>query len=86
MSAPIRSRDRYIALNDVNRLAQALKRETKQLHPEDIISVKLWVDRFKCENISIFYKDKLGPPSPGSGLDQGTFVLCIQAPFQLEAF
>jgi hypothetical protein len=44
-------------LNDVNRLAQALERETKQLHPEDIISTKLWVDHFKSKNISVFYKD-----------------------------
>lgn len=85
-SAAIGSRDRYIALSDVNRLAQELERATKQLHSEDIISTKLWVERFKAENISIFYKDKLTPPPPGSGLDQGTFVLCIQAPFQLEAF
>jgi hypothetical protein len=79
-------RDRCIALNDVNRVAQALERDTKQLHPEDIISTKLWIDRFKSENISIFYKDKLVPPPPESGLDQDAFVLCIQAPFQLEAF
>lgn len=85
-SAPIGSRDRYIALGDINRLAQALERETKQLHSEDIISIKLWVERFKSENISIFYKDRLDSPPPGSGLDQGTFVLCIQAPFQLDAF
>ena len=85
-SAPIGSRDRYIALNDVNHVAQALERDTKQLHPEDIISTKLWIDRFKSENISIFYKDKLVPPPPESELDQDAFVLCIQAPFQLEAF
>jgi hypothetical protein len=73
-------------LNDVNCLAQALERDTKQLHPEDIISTKLWVDRFKSKIISVFYKDKLDSPPPGSELDQGTFVLCIQAPFQMEAF
>jgi hypothetical protein len=83
---PIGSRDRYIVLNDVNRLAQALERETKQLHTEDIISTKLWVERFKLQNIAVFYKDKLDPPPLGSGLDQGTFVLCIQALFQLDAF
>lgn len=85
-SAPIGSRDKYIALSDVNRLAQAFEREIKQLHSEDIISTKLWIERYKSENISIFYKDKLDSPPAGSGLDQGTFVLCIQAPFQLDAF
>jgi hypothetical protein len=73
-------------LGEVNRLAQAFERETKQLHSEDIVSTKLWIDRYKSEDISVFYKDKLSSPPPGSGLDQGTFVLCIQAPFQLEAF
>ena len=85
-SVPIGSRDRYITLNNVNHLAQALEQETKQLHTEDIISTKLWVDHYKSGNISIFYKDKLDSPSPGSGVDQDTFVLCIQAPFQMEAF
>ena len=85
-AAPIGSRDRYITLSDVNHLAQALEQETKQLHSEDIISTKLWIDRYKFENISIFYKDKLDAPPLGSGLDLGMFVLCIQTPFQLEAF
>ena len=85
-AAPIGSQDRYIALSDVNRLAQALKQETKQLHSEDIISTKLWIDRYKSENIYIFYKDKLDAPPPGLGLNLETFVLCIQTPFQLEAF
>jgi hypothetical protein len=83
---PIGSQERYIALSDVNRLAQAFEREIKQLHLEDIVSTKLGVECFKSENISVFYKDKLGSPSLGSGLYQGTFVLCIRAPFQLEAF
>jgi hypothetical protein len=85
---PVRhsSRDRYIALSDVNCLAQAFERETKQLHSEDIISTKLWIERYKSGNISIFYKDKLNSSPPGSGLDRDIFVLCIQAPFQLEAF
>ena len=81
-------------LSDVNCLAQALERETKQLHLEDTPpgsgldprTFVLWIDRYKSENISIFYKDKLDAPPLGSGLDPGTFVLCIQTPFQLEAF
>ena len=73
-------------LGDVNCLAQAFEQETKQLHLEDIISTKLWIECFKSENISIFYKDKLDHPLSGSGLDLGTFMLYIQSPFQLEAF
>ena len=73
-------------LNDINRLAQALEQETKHFHTKDIISTKLWVEHYKSENISIFYKDKLNPPPLESGVDQDTFILCIQAPFQMEAF
>ena len=51
-----------------------------------IISTKLWVECYKSENIFIFYKDKLDPPPSESGVDQDTFILCIQAPFQMEAF
>ena len=85
-AAPIGSQDRYITLSNVNHLAQALEQETKQFHSEDIIFIKLWIDRYKSENISIFYKDKLDAPPPGLGVDPETFVLCIQTPFQLEAF
>ena len=80
-SAPIGSWDSYIALGDVNCLAQAFEQKTKQLHLEDIISIKLWIEHFKSENISIFYKDKLDPSLSRSGLDQGTFMLCIQSLF-----
>ena len=73
-------------LSNVNRLTQALEQETKQLHSEDIISTKLWIDRYKSENTSIFYRDKLDASSLGLGLDPRTFVLCIQTPFRLEAF
>ena len=85
-AAPIGSQDKYIVLSNVNCLTQALEWETKQLHSEDIISIKLWIDRYKSENISIFYKDKLDAPPLGSGLDPGMFILCIQTSFQLEAF
>jgi hypothetical protein len=40
-------------------MAQVLDEEKVQLHPEDAISTRLWVDRLKAENITIFYKDKL---------------------------
>ena len=64
-------------LNNVNCLTQALERETKQLHIEDIISTKLWIERYKSENISISYKDKLDPPPLELRVDQNTFILCI---------
>ena len=56
-----------------------------RLHPEDAISVKLWVDKLKADNISVFYKDKLGRSPLDSGLHDDAFVLCIQTPFQLDA-
>ena len=56
-----------------------------RLHPEDAISVKLWVDRLKAENVSVFYKDKLDRSPTDSGLHENLFVLCFQTTFQLDA-
>jgi hypothetical protein len=41
--------------------------------------------RLKEDNISVFYKDKLTPP-PASRLQGDTFILCVQTPFQIDAF
>ena len=67
-------------------MARVLEEEKVRLHPEDAISTKLWVDRFKAENIGIFYKDKLEKPPLGSRLHADTLVLCIQTVFQMDAF
>jgi hypothetical protein len=67
-------------------MARAVEHENIRLHPEDAISVRLWVDRLKAENIHVFYKDKTQSPPPESGLDNDTYVLCIQTPFQQDAF
>jgi hypothetical protein len=67
-------------------MARALEEEKIRLHPEDGISTKLWIDRFKASNVLVFNKDKLSHPPPGSGLDQDLFILCIQTKFQLDAF
>lgn len=56
------------------------------LHPEDAISIRLWVDKLKSKNAQIFYKDKIDLPPPGSTLHQDVFVLCIQTAFQVDAF
>jgi hypothetical protein len=83
---PSGSRDRFIALGDVSWMAWALEEEKVWLHPEDAISTKLWVNRFKDENIGIFYKDKLKKPPLGSRLHADTLVLCIQTTFQMDMF
>jgi hypothetical protein len=80
------SRDRFIALSDVSRLARTLEDEKIRLHPEDAISAKLWMDRLKDDNVHVFYKDKLDPPPLESRLQPDSFVLCIQTGFQLDAF
>jgi hypothetical protein len=85
-AAPSGSRDRFIALGDISQMAWVLEEEKVQLHPEDTISTKLWVNRFKAENIGIFYKDKLKNPPLGLRLHADTLVLCIQTTFQMEAF
>ena len=80
-SAPNGSRDKFIAPKDVNQMAQALDDEKIQLHLEDAILTKLWVDRLKADNALVFYKDKIGLPFPDSRLDQDLFILCIQTEF-----
>ena len=67
-------------------MCRAVQEETIRLHPEDAISIKLWVDRLKSKNVNIFYKDKLTPPPPASRLQGDTFILCMQTPFQMDAF
>jgi hypothetical protein len=64
----------------------AVEQETICLHPEDAISIRLWMDRLKGDNISVFYKDKLTPPPPASRLQGDTFILCVQTPFQINVF
>ena len=63
-----------------------VEQETICLHLEDAIFIRLWMDRFKEDDISVFYKDKLTPPPPASRLQGDTFILCVQTPFQIDAF
>src|SRR6267142_62373 len=62
-----------------------VEQETIRLHPEDAISIRLWMDRLKKENMNVFYKDKLTPP-PASRLQGDTFILFVQTPFLIDAF
>jgi len=48
--------------------------------------MQLLLDRFRDNNTLVLYKDKADQPPPNSQLEQDTFVLCIQARFQLDAF
>ena len=56
------------------------------MHQEDTISTKIWVDKLREDNTRVFYKDKLDSPPPESTLEEDVFILCIQTPFQLNAF
>ena len=56
------------------------------LHPEDALSIRLWVDKLKSSDAQIFYKDKIDLPPPDSTLHEDVFVLCIQTAFQVDAF
>jgi hypothetical protein len=73
---------------DVSQMSHMVEQETICLHPEDAISIRLWMDRLKEDNISVFYKDKLTPPPPppASRLQGDTFILCVQTPFQIDVF
>ena len=63
-----------------------MEQETICLHPEDAISIELWMDRLEEMEINVFYKDKLTPPPPASKLQGDTFILCMQTPFQMDVF
>ena len=84
--APVDSRDRFISPQDIAQMGRSYHNDKIWYHPEDAISTKLWVDKRRSENARIYCKDKLDLPPPGSSLEQDTYLLCIQTPFQLDAF
>jgi len=84
--APNGSRDRFVSPKDITRLGRLLTNDKIRLHPEDAISTQIWADKFRSKNARIFYKNKLDLPPQGSSLQQDDFILCIQTPFQLDAF
>ena len=57
-----------------------------RLHPEDAISIRLWMDRLRDNGALTFYKDKIDRPPPGSALQPDAYVLCIQTKIQLDTF
>ena len=67
-------------------MARTVEEENIRLHQVDGILTKLWMDRFKAKNIHIFYKDKQDPPPSGSKLQGEDIVMCVQTPFQADAF
>jgi len=52
----------------------------------DIISIQLWIDRLREDNVLAFLKDKTKEPPLGSNLNKDTFILCFQTPYQLNTF
>ena len=70
----------------MNRWGRIVEQSEICLHPVDIISTQLWIDKLKEDNVLAFLKDKTKEPPLGSNLDKDTFVLCIQTPFQLDTF
>ena len=86
-SAPDRSRDQLLSLEEVNKIAQALDDNDKiRLHPDDAIATRLLIEQLSKEGTRTFYKDKQDLPPDDSGLQRDAFVLCIQTSFQLDAF
>jgi hypothetical protein len=74
-----------VSRGEIRKMGRQTEQEEIRLHPEDAISVKLWVDKLKADNVSVFHKDKLDHSPLGSRLHDDVFVLCIQTPFQLDA-
>jgi hypothetical protein len=71
---------------DVSWLGCGVEQQAICLHPNDAISVRLWIDRFRDNNALVFYKDRADQPPLDSQLKQDCFVLYIQAKFQLNMF
>ena len=67
-------------------MSRYLENDKIHMHQEDAISTKIWVDKLREDNTRVFYKDKLDSPPPESTLEEDVFILCIQTPFQLDAF
>jgi hypothetical protein len=84
--APHGSHDRFISPSDVSKIGRSLLKNEICLHPEDAISIKLWIDRIKDEDTLIFHKSRIDPAPQGSGLQDQAFVMCIQTGFQLDAY
>ena len=67
-------------------MGRSLQKNEICLHQEDVISIRLWIDKIKNEDSIIFRKDKLDPAPQGSGLQDQAFILCIQTTYQLDAY
>jgi hypothetical protein len=67
-------------------MAQIIEEEKISLYNENGVSTRLWMDRLKAENICVFLKDKITHSPPGSNLNEDTFAMCLQTPFQMDVF
>ena len=82
--APDGSRDKLIALKEVNQMAQVLDNHKIRLHPDDAIATRLLLDELSVQGNRTFYKDK--QDRTPTDLPGDAFVLCLQTVFQLDAF
>jgi hypothetical protein len=71
-------------MDDINRIAKAVERDEIRLHPQDEISMKLWLDTLRKEGANTFCKDKLDLPPSGSRLAADLFILVLQTKFQSD--
>jgi len=84
--APDGTYNQLIALEEVNRITQALENDKIRLHPDDAVSTKLLIEELSGKGTLTFYKDKQDCTLINSRLPEDAFVLCIQTDFQLDAF
>jgi len=73
-------------LAHVRQIVWLIEEEMTCLHNEDIISMKLWIDKIEQENTCVFLKDKITQPPLSSNLDTEAFVICMQTSFQVDTF
>ena len=84
--APDGSHNKCVDFSDVSHIAHVVDAETICLHPQDGISIKLWVERLKEEGVLIFYKDKINASPLGLPMHEDQLILCIQTRYQLDTF
>jgi hypothetical protein len=56
---PPRSYNHFISQQDITVMARPLENDKICLHLDNVILIKLWIDKLKADDINVFYKDRL---------------------------
>ena len=78
--------DYYITMHDITCLHHIVEEDHIHLDNNDVISVRLWVTWLQQGGMEVALKDKVDPPPPGSGVEEDSFILCVQTEYQRDRF